>query len=123
MSKKLPGLENNLNNILKEDNNINDNKIENIDISMNFLKDLSNNTTNFVSFLKLIQSHMDIALLFENLENNGNNHFKRKLNYNISNDKIIKLHNLLNNYFNILTSIYGKNENEPLFPNGENVFR
>ena len=114
MSKKLPGLENNLNNILKEDNNINDNKIENIDISMNFLKDLSNNTTNFVSFLKLIQSHMDIALLFENLENNGNNYFKRKLNYNISNDKIIKLHNLLNNYFNILTSIYGKNENEPI---------
>ena len=114
MTKKLPGLENNLNNLLKEENNINDNKIENIDISMNFLKDLSNNTTNFVSFLKLIQSHMDITLFFENLENNGNNHFKRKLNYNISNDKIIKLHNLLNNYFNILSSIYGKNENEPI---------
>ena len=114
MTKKLPGLENNLNNLLKEENNINDNKIENIDISMNFLKDLSNNTTNFVSFLKLIQSHMDITLFFENLENNGNNHFKRKLNYSISNDKIIKLHNLLNNYFNILSSIYGKNENEPI---------
>ena len=114
MTKKLSGLENNLNNLLKEENNINDNKIENIDISMNFLKDLSNNTTNFVSFLKLIQSHMDITLFFENLENNGNNHFKRKLNYSISNDKIIKLHNLLNNYFNILSSIYGKNENEPI---------
>ena len=115
MTKKLPGLENNLNNIIKEENNENDNHIENIDISMNFLKDLSNNTSKFVSFLKLIQSHMDIELLFDNLENNGNNHFKRKLNFNISNDKIIKLHNLLNNYFNILTSIYGKNENEP-FP-------
>jgi Dullard-like phosphatase family protein len=57
---------------------------------------------------------MDITLFFENLENNGNNHFKRKLNYNISNDKIIKLHNLLNNYFNILSLIYGKNENEPI---------
>ena len=114
MTKKLSGLENNLNNLLKEENNINDNKIENIDISMNFLKDLSNNTTNFVSFLKLIQSHMDITLFFENLENNGNNHFKRKLNYSISNDKIIKLHYLLNNYFNILSSIYGKNENEPI---------
>ena len=114
MTKKLPGLENNLNNLLKEENNINDNKIENIDISMNFLKDLSNNTTNFVSFLKLIQSHMDIALLFENLESNGKNHFKNRLNYNISNDKIIKLHNLLNNYFNILSSIYGKNDNVPL---------
>ena len=114
MTKKLSGLENNLNNLLKEENNINDNKIENIDISMNFLKDLSNNTTNFVSFLKLIQSHMDITLFFENLENNGNNHFKRKLNYSISNDKIIKLHNLLNNYFNILSLIYGKNENEPI---------
>ena len=115
MTKKLPGLENNLNNIIKEENNENDNHIENIDVSMNFLKDLSNNTSKFVSFLKLIQSHMDIELLFDNLENNGNNHFKRKLNFNISNDKIIKLHNLLNNYFNILTSIYGKNENEP-FP-------
>ena len=115
MTKKLPGLENNLNNIIKEENNENDNHIENIDISMNFLKDLSNNTSKFVSFLKLIQSHMDIELLFDNLENNGNNHFKRKLNFNISNDKIIKLHNLLNNYFNILTLIYGKNENEP-FP-------
>ena len=115
MTKKLPGLENNLNNIIKEENNENDNHIENIDVSINFLKDLSNNTSKFVSFLKLIQSHMDIELLFDNLENNGNNHFKRKLSFNISNDKIIKLHNLLNNYFNILTSIYGKNENEP-FP-------
>ena len=54
MIKKIPGMENNLNILLKEDNNVLDNNIENIDITMNFLKDLSNNTTNFVSFLQLI---------------------------------------------------------------------
>ena len=114
MTKKIPGLENNLNNLLKEENNLNDNNIENIDISMNFLKDLSNNTSNFVAFLQLIQNHMDIELFFENLENNGNNLFKRKIVNAISSDKIIKLHNLLNNYFNILSLIYQKNENIPI---------
>ena len=114
MTKKIPGLENNLNNLLKEENNLNDNNIENIDISMNFLKDLSNNTSNFVAFLQLIQNHMDIELFFENLENNGNNLFKRKILNAISSDKIIKLHNLLNNYFNILSLIYQKNENIPI---------
>ena len=114
MTKKIPGLENNLNNLLKEENILNDNKIENIDISMNFLKDLSNNTSNFVAFLKLIQNHMDIELLFENLDNIGNNRFGRKVANVISNDKIIKLHNLLNNYFNTLSLIYQKNENIPV---------
>ncbi len=65
MNKKGFGLENELNNLLKEENNINDNHIENIDISMNFLKDLSNNTTNFVCFLQMIQTHMDIELLLD----------------------------------------------------------
>ena len=114
MNKKNIGADNNLNILLKEEKNINDNHIENIDISMNFLKDLSNNTTNFVSFLKLIQAHMDIELLFENTENNGNNLFKRKLMNTINNDKIIKLNKLLNAYFNILSSIYLKNENIPI---------
>jgi Dullard-like phosphatase family protein len=82
---------------------------------MNFLKDLSNNTTNFVIFLKLIQTHMDIELLLENFENNGNNsHFRRKISSVLSNDKIIKLNNLLNTYFNTLSLIYIKNENVPV---------
>ena len=114
MAKKSP-LENNLNNLLKEENNINNNHIENIDISMNFLKDLSNNTTNFVFFLQLIQTHMDIQLLLDNLENNGNNnHFRRKISSIINSDKIIKLNNLLNKYFNTLSLIYLKNENVPI---------
>ena len=114
MTKKIPGLENNLNNLLKEENNIIDNHIENIDISMNFLKDLSNNTTNFIIFLQIIQNHMDIELLLDNFDNNGNNNnFRRKLMNNINNDKIIKLNNLLNTYFNTLSLIYVKNENIP----------
>ena len=115
MTKKIPGLENNLNNLLKEENNIIDNHIENIDISMNFLKDLSNNTTNFIIFLQIIQNHMDIELLLDNFDNNGNNNnFRRKLMNNINNDKIIKLNNLLNTYFNTLSLIYVKNENIPI---------
>ena len=115
MTKKIPGLENNLNNLLKEENNIIDNHIENIDISMNFLKDLSNNTTNFIIFLQIIQNHMDIELLLDNFDNNGNNNnFRRKLMNNINNDKIIKLNSLLNTYFNTLSLIYVKNENIPI---------
>ena len=115
MTKKIPGLENNLNILLKEENNIIDSNLENIDISMNFLKDLSNNTTNFVIFLQLIQNHMDIELLLDNMEGNGNNNnFRRKVKNNINNDKIIKLNNLLNNYFNTLSLIYIQNENIPV---------
>ena len=111
INKRNNGTENNLNVLLKEEKNINDNHIENIDISMNFLKDLSSNTTNFVSFLQLIQTHMDIELLLNNNENNGTNLFRRKLIINnINNEKIIKLNKLLNTYFNILSSIYLKKE-------------
>ena len=120
INKKGVGLENNLNNLLRGEININDNNIENIDISMNFLKDLSNNTTNFVTFLKLIQTHMDIELLLNSLESNSNNLFRRKLINNINNDKIIKLNNLLNTYFNNLSIIYNKNENIPIANNNIN---
>jgi Dullard-like phosphatase family protein len=107
-------MENNLNILLKEDNNVLDNNIENIDITMNFLKDLSNNTTNFVVFLQLIQTHMDIELLFESLDNGGNSHLKRKIMTTISNDKMIKLNNLVNIYFNTLSLVYLKNDNIPV---------
>ena len=120
MTKKIPGLENNLNNLLKEENNIIDNHIENIDISMNFLKDLSNNTTNFVAFLQMIQTHMDIELLLDNTENNGNNLFRKKATNSLNNDKIFKLNKLLNSYFKNLSSIYLKNENIPIqIPNAD----
>ena len=114
MNKKNFGSDNNINILLKEEKNINDNHIENIDISMNFLKDLSNNTSNFVSFLQLIQNHMDIELLFDNADNSGNNLYKRKIMNSINNEKIFKLNKLLNTYFNILSSIYLKNENIPI---------
>ena len=114
MIKKIPGMENNLNILLKEENNVLDNNIENIDITMNFLKDLSNNTTNFVVFLQLIQTHMDIELLFESLDNGGNSHLKRKIMTTISNDKMIKLNNLVNIYFNTLSLVYLKNDNIPV---------
>ena len=110
INKKNIKSENNLNILLKEKNNINDNNMENIDISMNFLKDLSNNTTNFVSFLQLLQTHMDIELLFNNNENNGTDFFRRRLINNTNSEKIIQLNKLLNTYFNILSSIYLKNE-------------
>ena len=115
MTKKIPGLENNLNNLLNEEKNLNDNNLENIDISMNFLKDLSNNTTNFVIFLQLIQTHMDIEILLDNIENNGNNnHMRRKVSSIINSDKIIKLNNLLNTYFNTLSLVYIKKDNVPV---------
>ena len=98
--------------MFKEENN-NEKDLENIDMSMNFLKDLSTNNSTFVSFLQLIQNHMDIELLIDSAENNGNNLFRRKAVNTINSEKIYKLNNLLNNYFNILSLIYIKNKNSP----------
>ena len=113
-NKKNSNLDNDLINILKEDNkNINSKDLENIDISMNFLKDLSTNNSTFVEFLQLIQTHMDIELLLDSAENNGNNLFRRKAVNTINNEKMYKLNNLLNNYFNTLSLIYIKNNNNP----------
>ena len=109
INKKISNLDNDLISLLKEENNnINTKDLENIDISMNFLKDLSNYNTTFVSFLQLIQTHMDIELLLDNTESSGNNLFRRKALTIINNDKIFKLNKLLNNYFNILSLIYLK---------------
>ena len=113
-NKKINNIDNDLINLLKEENNIlNTKDLENIDISMNFLKDLSTNNSTFVAFLQLIQNHMDIELLLDSTENNGNNIFRRKVQNTINNDKIYKLNNLLNNYFNTLSLIYIKNSNIP----------
>ena len=114
-NKKLSNLDKELINLLKEENNgFNSQDLENIDISMNFLKELSNNNTTFVRFLQLIQTHMDIELILDSTENNGNSLFRRKVVNTINAEKIYKLNNLLNTYFNTLSLIYGstnKNSN------------
>ena len=116
-NKKITNIDNDLINILKDENNsIKGNDLENIDLSMNFLKDLSSNNTTFVAFLQLIQTHMDIELLLDSTDNNGNNLFRRKAINTINSDKIYKLNNLLNNYFNILSAIYLKNNNNKIAP-------
>ena len=109
-NKKLSNLDKELINLLKEENNgFNSQDLENIDISMNFLKELSNNNTTFVRFLQLIQTHMDIELILDSTENNGNSLFRRKAVNTINAEKIYKLNNLLNTYFNTLSLIYGNN--------------
>ena len=111
--KKKNSIDYDIMNILKDENNNNMNSkdLENIDISMNFLKDLSTNNSSFVAFLELIQCHMDIEILLNVTENSGNSLFRKKVANTINNDKILKLSNLLNNYFNILSKIYIKNNN------------
>jgi hypothetical protein len=54
---------------------------------------------------------MDIEILLNATENSGNSLFRKKVANTINNDKIHKLSILLNNYFNILSKIYIKNNN------------
>ncbi len=49
---------------------MNQKNLENIDISINYLRDLSTNKSTFVYFLELIQCHMDIEILLDITENN-----------------------------------------------------
>ena len=79
----------------------------------------------FGIFLKIIQTHLDIELLFNSLNikktgiknyknnsnnfNNNNNSLKQKMQICISNDKQYRLFNLLLNYFNLLSDIYTYN--------------
>ena len=121
-NKKLSNLDKELINLLKEENNgFNSQDLENIDISMNFLKELSNNNTTFVRFLQLIQTHMDIELILDSTENNGNSLFRRKVVNTINAEKIYKLNNLLNTYFNTLSLIYGNtNKNSNTVVQGDN---
>ena len=107
-NKDYLNVENDLMKLLKEENYLKANDLKNIDNGMNFLKDLSSNNNTFVAFLQLIQTHMDIELLLDSTENNGNNLFRRKATNAITEEKIYKLNNLLNTYFNILSTIYLK---------------
>ena len=120
-NKKASNIDNDLINILKEENNnLNAKDLENIDLSMNFLKDLSTNNSTFIAFLQLLQTHMDIELLLDSTENNGNNLFRRKAVNTINNEKIFKLTNLLNTYFNTLSLIYLKQNSGPINTNQKN---
>ena len=83
-------------------------------------------------FLKILQTHLDIELLFNSLNikkttiknyknnnsninnlnnnmNNNNNNLKQKMQICISNEKQYRLFNLLLNYFNFLSEIYTYN--------------
>ena len=92
--------------------------INNIDTSLNFLKDLTTDKNKtFINFLILIQTHLDIELFFDSLKiaNNMNTFRKKKIINNnlnfiaISTVKLLQLKELLNAYFNILSRIYKKN--------------
>ena len=107
--------------IIINNNNNNNNSLSAIDNSVNFLRDFSNEPNTFISFLKLIQNHLDIEIMIDNaLGGNGNNMFRRKANVVITNDINFKLSKLINNYFNLISSIYINNskvnDNFFLFP-------
>ncbi len=113
--------------INNNNNNNNNNSLSAIDNSVNFLRDISNESNTFISFLKLIQNHMDIEIMIDNaLGGNGNNMFRRKANVVITNDINFKLSKLINNYFNIISSIYINNNSNVndhffLFPYMNNI--
>ena len=107
-------------------NNYNNNSLSTIDNSVNFLRDFSNEPNTFISFLKLIQNHLDIEIMIDNaLGGNGNNIFRRKANVVITNEINFKLSKLINNYFNLISSIYinnsNVNDNFFLFPYMNNI--
>ena len=100
--------------------------LEKINDINEFLQNLSDKKLEeFGIFLKIIQTHLDIELLFNSLNikktgiknyknnsnnfNNNNNSLKQKMQICISNDKQYRLFNLLLNYFNLLSDIYTYN--------------
>ena len=116
----------NNNNNNNNNNNYNNNSLSTIDNSVNFLRDFSNEPNTFISFLKLIQNHLDIEIMIDNaLGGNGNNMFRRKANVVITNEINFKLSKLINNYFNLISSIYinnsNVNDNFFLFPYMNNI--
>ena len=93
------------NNIINKNNNL-----SSVDNSVNFLRDFSNEPNTFILFLKLIQNHMDIEIAIDNIVGgNRNNVFRRKTNVVITNETIFRLSKLINNYFNIISTIYCNN--------------
>ena len=114
---------NNKNNIIKDDDENNNNNLElnNIDTSMNFLRDINSDTTIFVLFLKLIQNHIDIAILIDNAESSKGS-FRKKASNILNTEVICKLNALLNSFFNILTVIYNNKDNHATINNKVSKF-
>ena len=100
-NKKL-NTEGNINNIINRKKE----ELNNIDKAKYYLKEIyddekkNNNKSILALFIKLIQIHMDIDILLDN--NNNNNKFKRRFT-TINNDKLYKINNLINSYFNTLS--------------------
>ena len=89
----------------------------NIDLTLNFLKDLTTDKNNvFINFLILIQTHVDIELFFDSLlKFNNLNSFRKKKQANnniimISSNKLFDLKELINLYFSNLSKIYKKKD-------------
>ena len=98
----------------------------NIDLTLNFLKDLTTDKNNvFINFLILIQTHVDIELFFDSLQiiNNLNSFRKKKQANNniilISSNKLFDLKELINLYFNNLSKIYKKKDYSKINDNME----
>ena len=98
--------------------------LEKINETENFLENLcEKQLEDFGIFLKILQTHLDIELLFNSLNIkknvtknnkmnnniNNNNSLKQKMQVCINNEKQYKLFNYLINYFNFLSEIYTYN--------------
>ena len=110
--------------VLEEYEEIDINDLEKINETSEFLENLSEkNLEDFGIFLKILQTHLDIEILFNNLNIkknviknnksnnslNGNNTLKQKMQICMNNEKQYKLFNFLINYFNYLSEIYTYN--------------
>ena len=110
--------------VLEEYEEIDINDLEKINETNEFLENLcEKNLEDFGIFLKILQTHLDIEILFNNLNIkknviknsksnnsiNGNNTLKQKMQICMNNEKQYKLFNLLINYFNYLSEIYTYN--------------
>ena len=110
--------------VLEEYEEIDINDLEKINETNEFLENLcEKNLEDFGIFLKILQTHLDIEILFNNLNIkknviknsksnnsiNSNNTLKQKMQICMNNEKQYKLFNLLLNYFNYLSEIYTYN--------------
>ena len=77
-------------------------ELNNINEAKYFLNEINEDNKNvLIIFIKLIQIHLDIEIL---LDNSSTNNFRRRIT-TYTNDKIYKLNNLINNYFNTLSHL------------------
>ena len=124
---------NNLNNLSNIKEDINDSKklntegnlnlinrkkeeLNNINEAKYYLKEINeDNKKVLIIFIKLIQIHLDIEIL---LDNSSTNNFRRRIT-TYTNDKIYKLNNLINNYFNTLSYLQKYSQDQETNINNE----